>query len=187
MDSKQLTLLLKKYPLALGCIALALVAGGTYYWRSGTLEDVTAESAVSKAASNKLVTNIQSGARLKDDVPRISNAADTIAKRMAPLADSAAMLQYFYKMESAAGVKMSPPSPGKGVSAKNDSYAIATYAFTVQGSFEQVMLYLGKFETGEYYARLRSASLAQVSGGVGSGDFSRPYILTLQIEIIGNK
>jgi hypothetical protein len=88
-------------------------------------------------------------------------------------------LQYFYRLESEAGVKYSDLRPsGKPVIKGKvvPTYIPLNYAVTVTGEFSHVIKFLRQLEQGEYFCRITSAT----ASGTGQN-----ATINLNLDILG--
>ncbi len=183
MTNEALVALLKKNPISVGCGILCLALAGGIYFRSDAIPAAEAELAQKQSEAERLSTNLQFSAQLKEQLEALVAANKEIDARIIRASQQTTNAQYFYKLESETGVKMvdfragvvNPPA--KGTKA---AFISVPFNVSVQGTYAQVLDYLRQLEAGARYSRVNSAA---VSGSVTNR--KGPLTLTLTLELLG--
>jgi Tfp pilus assembly protein PilO len=195
MNAKSLSLLVKKYPFSAVCAVLALLFAILYYYRSTGIEDLNGVLSQKNTEARKLKTNIANSAQLKEQLELLQAANEKVVQRLMRESDLAANQQYFYKIESETGIKLTDLRPG-GASSQTQArgtavkplYPPVPYTCAIQGNYTQILQFLRKLENGEHFVRILSANLGLAGGGASgeSANTADPALtLVLSVEFLG--
>jgi hypothetical protein len=140
--------------------------------------------------SRRLKSNITNSAQLKEHLAALELANSKVSQRLVRAGDLATNQQYFYKIESETGVKLTDLRPGsgpiqpvgKGAVAKA-LYPSVPYACSVQGTYGQILDFLRKLEEGEHFQRILSANVSLSGGSSDDAASAADPMLTLVISI----
>lgn len=182
MTNDELFALVRKNPIGIGCGALALGLAGAIYWRSDTGPEKDAELVQKSAEGERYEANVKSAVGLQEQYDALVAANKAIDARIVRASQFGKNLQYFYKLESETGVKLttdpriSPPVAKKDPKA---AYIFIPCSLTVQGSLPQLLSFLRRLESGTHYCRILTISLGS------SADRSSPLSLTINLELLG--
>ncbi len=182
MTGAELLSFVKKNPISIGCGVLSLLLGGGIYYRSGEVPDAEADVAQKTTESERYAANVKDSVQLKEQLEALVTANKEIEHRLLHAGQSLANYQYFYKLESETGTKLTVLNQGTG-GTKNPKAAFQVVAFnvTVQGSLPQLIDFLHRLESGAHYCRV----LAAACNGGSAGDRNAPVTLVLTIEVLG--
>jgi hypothetical protein len=93
-------------------------------------------------------------------------------------------LQFFYKLETDTGVKMTVNSQGPLTAPPKNAgktvYSIVPFTITVQGTIAQLIDYLHRLESNARYCRVMSITCSAPSSERGA-----PITLALNLELLG--
>jgi len=182
MTTPELVALLKKNPLSVGCAVLCVLVGAAIYYRSGEVPDAQAALDQKSAEAERLGANVSNGKLLKEQFDMLAAANKEIDRRLLHVGQTLSNYQYFYKLESETGVKLSTLNQTTGATVKQvGKAAFVPIGFTVtaQGNLSQLLTFLRRLESGEHYGRVLSATC----GGANSG--SSQLNLTVNLELLG--
>jgi hypothetical protein len=178
MTTPELVALLKKNPVIVICGALSLALAGALYFRSGDIEAANTALDEKSAEGNRYTQNSTNAVQLKEQLDAIVAANVTIEGRMIRASDLGINQQYFYKLESDSGVKLSDlRQGGKGNLGPDAKHIPIGFTMSVQGDFAQVLTFLRTLEDGTHYCRVLTATC----GGGRKGTVT----LTLNLEVLG--
>ena len=170
----------KKYPVLVVCGTLTLILAITLYFRSGVIEQLQVEQESVNKEVKRYSSNISNAAQIQDQSTFLVKANEAVKARTLSAESLAINLQYFYRLESETGVKYLDLRPagrsGSKITAKQ-AYIPLSYIVTIQGSFDQILAYLGHIEQGAYFARINTASAT----GTGSA-----VTVNLNIDLLGS-
>lgn len=191
MNTKDLSVWLKKHPFTAICGALSLLLAAAYFFRQGSVPEAEAVLAERTTESRRLKANISNSLSLKEHVAALEDANGKVEQRLVRAADLAKNQQYFYKIETDTGVKLTDLRPGGTVnsgSAKvtagaKKHYSSVPYSCTVQGTYSQLLAFLRKLEQGEHFPRILSATVSLGSGGGEDDAAPADPVLSLSIGI----
>lgn len=173
----------QKHPVGLGCGLLSLVLLLLIYIRSDKLTEAESQLAEAIATGQRLKTNINHSAQLLNQLESLTQSVLEIQQRTVQADDLAQNLQYYYKLETEAGVILTDLRQGNPIllpRGKKDppaAFLKVPYNVGVQGGFENVMVFLRKLEYGERFSNITLASL-RPSG-------SQNVTLNLNVELLG--
>ncbi len=180
---KNLIYLAKKHPVGLGCGLLSLILLVLIYLRSDKIAEAESRLTAVTATGQRLKTNISYSIQLTTQLESLTNAISKIQERSVRADDLAQNLQYYYKLETDAGVTLTdlrqggPVNLPRGRTDPPATFLKVPYNVGVQGTFENVMIFLRKLENGERFSNITSASL-RPSG-------SQNATLSLSVELLG--
>jgi hypothetical protein len=189
MTGADLTALLKKHPLSTACGLVVVVCGGLLYWRSDAVSVSQAEYEAKSAEAGKMISNVKDAPGLEEQVKEIQALSKELEGRLMHANQLAVNLQYFYKLEADNNVKLLdlrqnplPRNPAKTL------YLGVPFTLTAQGTYPQVMKFLGAVQNGRHFCRIASANFTKAGGSAseGSGGAVPQLInLTLNLELLG--
>jgi hypothetical protein len=183
MTNTELSAFIKKNPVGVGCIVLALALGVFSFYRSDRVGEASARLEQKTTEGDRLATNLKYGVQLPEQLAAITASSQQIASRLVRADELAQNLQYFYKLEADTATKLIDlrqvqASPAKG--AKKTAFAGISYIVNVQGEYAQLIDFLRRLESGQHYCRVMTAALS------GSGpERGSPLKLSLTLELLG--
>jgi hypothetical protein len=183
MTNEELLIFLRKNVISVSCAAVSILIGLAIYYRSDELPDAEKDLAAKALQGELLAANIEDSAQLKEQHAALVASNEAIADRMIHVGQLAENYQYFYRLESETGTKLTDPrqnpwSPPAKNAAKTN-YTVANFALSAQGDYSQVLDLLRKLEDGEHYCRINTCNLrpaAVVRGG--------PITMTLSLDLM---
>jgi hypothetical protein len=194
LTGKDFVTLGKKQPVGVVCGVLCLVLAATLYLRADIMDEQTKLRDDKEAESKRLKANNTKGRDLQADFDKLVAANKEAQDRAVQPKDTSLNLQYFYKIESAAGVKdistrrvgLVLPSAAKGPPPKT-TYVPDAYSLTVGADFRQAMDLLRRVEHGPRFSRFTNVVLASVGQSVESTPEAGPkLIVTVNVELLAN-
>jgi hypothetical protein len=190
MNAKSISLLAKKYPFSAVCVVLTLLLAGLYYFRGTGLDDINGALAQKTSEARRLKTNINNSTQLNEHVELLRTANKKISQRLMRESDLAANQQYFYRIESETGTKITDLQPGTNVSQPKGRGAAAKllyppvpYTCAVQGSYGQILRFLQRLESGDHFVRIVSANVGLAGGTSDGASGSADPLLTLVVAV----
>lgn len=189
MTGAELTALLKKHPLSTACGVIAIVCGGLLYWRSDAISISQAEYEARSAEAGKMIDNVKAAPGLEEQVKEIQAFGKDMEGRLIRASRLADNQQYFYKLEADNNVKFldlrQNPLPR---STAKTLYIGIPFTLTAQGTYPQVMKFLGAVQNGRHFSRITSATFTKAGGSASEGSGGAvPQLLnlTLNLELLG--
>lgn len=185
MTNEERMALIKKNPISVGCGVLSVLLIAGIYFRSDEIPTAEADLASKSAEAERLSLNRANANQLKEQYDEVVAANKAIETRMVKAASSGLgqNTQYFYRLFAETGVKQidfgqttNVVAPTKG----KTTYTPIAFRVVVQGSFAQVMNFLGQLEEGTHYCRVLTA---QLSGSAANRN--SPLTLSLNLELLG--
>jgi Tfp pilus assembly protein PilO len=182
VTSSDLLALLKKHPIGVGCLLLSLACGVVLYVRSGDLEGSQTELDARSAEAAKMTANIRNSSNLAEQVEEVQSLTKEMEARLMKASQLAVNLQYFYKLETENEVKLVDVRQNPLPKNAKTIYQGIPFTVSVQGTYPQVMNFLGKLQTGRHFCRINTANITKAAGAVGS---SPTINLSLGLELLG--
>jgi hypothetical protein len=181
MTNQELGAAIKKNPISVGCGVLCVAIAVAIYFRSDEIPAREADLAQKSAEGERHALNIKNAHDLKEQYDALVTANKEIESRLIHATQLAANTGYFYKLESATGVKLIDPrqtstTPPKGKA----QFTAIGFSVSAQGDLTQILNFLHQLESGEHYCRVLNASLA-LSGVKRDA----PLTLSLSLELLG--
>jgi hypothetical protein len=184
MTKDELVAFLKKSPVALGCGVLSLGLIGALYFRTGEIPEAETRLAEKTAEAERYTLNIKNGAQLKEQLERLTAANKAIETHIVRASQLGANAQYFYNLESETGVKLvadpRQTTPATVAKPAKGSFVPVGFTVSVEGTFNQVLEFVRRLESGAHYSRVMTATCSVVSSKRNS-----PLTLALSLELLG--
>jgi hypothetical protein len=180
MSGAEITALVKKNPISVGCAVLSLLLAGAIYYRSDAIALAEADLDEKSATAERFALNIKNGAQLKEQMDELAAANKEIDARLISGAQLGINQQIFYKLESETGVKLSDTPRQNSAGVKHGSFSAIVFSLSLQGEFPAVIDFLRQIESGGHYGHILSATCAGNSVNRGA-----PLSVTLTVEMLG--
>ncbi len=178
MTAAELVPLLKKHPISLICGVICIACGALLYLRSDKIDEYQQLSDQKTAEMETTIANVRNAEKLPEQTAEMQAATKELEGRLMKAGQLAVNLQYFYRMEADTGVKLQDVRQGnlkQGVKAA--TFVGVPYTVSVQGTFPQVLNFLGRLQKGTHFCRFISVGMTK------SGDDQ--VSLSLNVEILG--
>jgi hypothetical protein len=186
--SNDMAAFLKRYPIAIGCAVLSVILLAGSYFRSDRATELVTQSKDGEEQAQKLLNEIRGGANLAEQYETLTGHTKELESRLVQGSERARNQQYFYRIESETGVKEISLQPGFPSTVPQREpkplYAGIGYTISVQGDYHQILGFLGRIESGQYFYRLITASVSR-AGQRGLGGTAAVITLTLNFELLG--
>lgn len=184
MTNEELIAFLRKNVICVACVLASILIAVAIYMRSDLLPDAEKVAADDAQQAALLAANIEDSQQLKEQHSTLVTANKTIANRMIFVGQLAENLQYFYRLESDTGAKLTdlrqiPWSP-PGRNAAKMFYTPVSFVVSAQGTYGQIIDLLRKLESGEHYCRVLTCNIhpsSEMRGG--------PLQMSLALELLG--
>lgn len=186
MTNEELVAFLKKNVICVACVVASLVIAGLIYMRSDLLPDAEKVFADNAQKAALLAANIEDSEQLPVQHSTLITANQTIANRMIFVGQLAENLQYFYRLESDTGVKLTDihqvPWTPPARNAPKTTYTPVGFVVSAQGTYPQIMDLMRRIENGEHYSRELTCNIHPVGEGRGA-----PIQLNMSFELLGTQ
>ncbi len=158
------------------------------------MDNINSALAQKTSEARRFKTNINNSTQLIEHVELLRTATKKISQRLMRESDLAANQQYFDKIESETGTKITDLQSGVNVGQPKGRglppkllYSPVAYTCAVQGSYGQILKFLQRLESGEHFVRIVSANLSLAGGGSdgASGSADPMLTLVLAVEFLG--
>ena len=177
MSTAALLALIKKNPIITVCVVLTIALAATIYLRSDAIPDANNTLDQKSTEAQRYALNIANAVQLKDHLEALKAANKVVESRMVHASDIGINQQFFYKLESDSGVKLTDLRQGRVMPTKT-AYAPIEFNVSLQGDFPAVLKFLRELEDGAHYCRVVTASCAAGRSG--------PVSLTVTVELLGH-
>ncbi len=184
MNGNDIILLLKKNPVGVTCGIVALLCGVTLYLGAEAIDDSRLKVEASTKQSQLMINNVRNaaGLSLAKQTEAMQRAVKQLDGRLVKASQLATNLQYFYRLESETGVKLTDLRPNQAPRGSSGFYIGVPYTVTLQGTFKQVMEFLQRIESGKHFSKYSAISFNKAAGvEVASSVLS----VTINIELLG--
>ncbi len=179
MTSADLTVLVRKHPVGVGCLLVIIACGALLYLRSGNIIASQAELDASSAQAAKMSANVRNANGLSEQLSEIQALSKELDSRLMKASQLAVNLQYFYKLETENEVKLVDVRQGAFPRNTKTLYTGVPFNVSVQGPFTNVMNFLSRLQNGRHFCRINSANFTKA--GASGGDIA----LALNLELLG--
>jgi hypothetical protein len=185
MSNEEVLAFLRKNIISVACVGASILIGLALYYRNDNLPQAEKVLADTAKQGELLAANIEDSADLKEQHAALVEANNAISDRMIHTGQLAENLQYFYKLESDTGTKLSDPhqsqyTPPAKSAAKTNFIAIG-FTLSAQGDYGQLVDLLRRLENGEHYCRINTISLHPIGTDVRGG----AMLMYISLELMG--
>jgi hypothetical protein len=185
MTNQELVALVRKNPVVVAGVVLALAFGMASYFRSDGIPTAEADRDAKNAEADRLALNIKHAAQLNEQLAALAAARDAIEPRLIHPGELATNLQYFYKLEAETGTKLvelhqNAPPPTRAP--LKTLFNPVSFSLTVEGDYASVLTFLRRVEGGAHYCRVLSAVMRSTAPTADRNDAVR---LALGLELLG--
>ena len=171
----------RKNPVGIACAVVSVVLAGVIFFRSDLVPAAEDELGKQTAEAERYAANVQNAAQLKEQLEALLTARKEADARLLRASQTLNNYQYFYKLESETGMKMTVLTQGLvGKSSGKNAFVAVPFSITVQGTMSQVLDYLRRLESGAHYVRVMN-----VTCGLPPSDRGGPVTLALNLEMLG--
>jgi hypothetical protein len=183
MSNEELIAFVKKNPIGIGCGALSLALFGGWYYRSGDVPAAEAELAQKQAEGERYALNLVNATQLPEQYEAVVAANKEIESRLVHASQLGKNYQFFYKLESESGVKITDPrqaaiAPPKKDAAKT-AFSPVGYNVALSGDLSQVLNFLRRLESGAHYCRVTNITCTVPP------ERSLPLTVNVGLELLG--
>jgi hypothetical protein len=182
MTNEELISFVRKNPISLGCGVLSLALAGASYWRNSQVPESEAELTQKSSEGERYAANLKNANLLKEQHEALVLANKAIDGRIIRASQLGRNLQYFYKLESETGVKLTTDPRQSQPVAKKDpkaAYLSIPYALSVQGDLAQLLSFIRRLENGTHFCRILTISLGSAA------DRNAPLNVSITLELLG--
>jgi hypothetical protein len=182
MTNQEFIAVIKKNPISVGCALVCVAVAVGMYFRSDAIPTMEEALAKKSAEGERHALNIRNSNELKDQYDALVAANKVINSRLLRGSQLAANAEYFYKIETATGVKLigDPRQTGLIPPKGKAQFTGVSFAVAASGDLTQLLNFLHQLESGEHYCRVIGATLSL--NGVKR---DAPLTLTLSLEMLG--
>jgi hypothetical protein len=178
MKTSDLIAAAKKNPIPFGAGVLTVILAAVIYFRSDLVPDTAAELETRSNEEHRYALNIANATQLKEHLESLQAANKVIESRLIHASQIGINQQFFYKLESEYGVKLTEVHQNmRPASTIKPGYQPVGFSVAVQGDFPSVMNFLRGLEGGAHYCRVLSATC--------SGGRKGPVSLVINLELLG--
>jgi hypothetical protein len=183
MTSADLTAMLKKHPVGVASALVAIACGVMLYLKSGDVAASQAENEARSTEAAKMIANVRNSANLAEQVADIQAQRKELEGRLMKAGQLAVNLQYFYKLETETEVKLADVRQGSLARNGRGQYTGVPFSVIVEGTYPQIVNFLGRLQSGRHFCRINSANFTKASGSNAPG--AADMTLSLNLELLG--
>lgn len=183
MTGEDIKALIKKKPLVSTCAVVSLACGLIFYFQADTVDETQAKLAEQSKASSQMISNVRNASGLAAQTETLQKATTQLTDRLVKASQLPANLQYFYRLETETGVKITDVRQNNRDSrASSTQYVGIPFAVTFQGQYKQVMDFLQRVESGKHFAKFNTISFNKAAGS-DTGNYL--LSVSMSIELLG--
>jgi Tfp pilus assembly protein PilO len=182
MTGAELTSQIKKKPVVAVCVLVAIGCGVFYYFRSSAIDESKALLETKAKESSAMVANVRNADKLPVQTEALKKATTALEGRLVKSSQLATNLQYFYRLESDTGVKLTDVRQNQYGRANNSLYIGIPYSVTIQGSYVQVLDFIQRIEAGRHFSKFATISFNKAASGDSGGN---QISASMNIELLG--
>lgn len=180
MTGADLSALIKKHPLGAIGLLICVLCGLAIYFRGDAIQKAQTAFEEKDTEAQKIALNVRNMAGLQEQTTEIQNAAKALESRIIRASSLANNLQIFYRLESETGVKFTDlrqnPIPPTRAGTTKGAYVGVPFNVSVQGTYEQVMTFIRRLETGNQFCRFNTVVFNKAADGLSA---------SVAIELLG--
>ncbi len=183
MTGAEFISLLKKHPIGVFCGIISLFCGVELYLRSDVLDETKLMVEAAIKQRDAMISNVRNSTGLAQQVDALQQATKQLESRLVKANQLATNLQYFYRLESDTGVKLTDVRQNQVGRANAGLYIGIPYTVSYQGTHKQALEFLQRVESGKYFSKFSSISFNKAAG---SESTSGILSVTMNIELLGS-
>lgn len=182
MTKEDIVSFVKKSPIVVGCVVLAIGMGVTLYLRMDKVPEAIDTLEKKTAEADKYAANIKNAAHLKEDMDAIEAANKAIDARIIRAVQLLDNGQYFYRLERETGVKLldSRQTTPAVVAKPKGNFLPVSFSVAADGTLPQLIDFLRRIENGVHYSRVNAAACS-----VTVSKRNSTLTLSLSLELLG--
>lgn len=173
LETKDIVKGFKKQPVASVCGLVSLVLLLSLYFRMGAMDERQTLLEERTAAFTGLQANISAAGQLDAQTKALAEINKSIEAGVLKAGALAENQQFFYRLEAATDVRLQDfrqqavPAPAKGSPAPvANAYVPIEFSMNLEGSYEQVLLFMKQLEASTSLGRIAAASISMKEGGL---------------------
>ena len=181
--------IVRRFPLASGCLVACLLLGGTFFLRQGSLASERARLEVLEIEGKKLALSVRNATGIEDHLAALKAAIVTLESKLTRVDDVSGNQEYFYSLEAGTGVRVSilrPLGPAKATSA-GQAYQPTGFNVVVEGEYVQLIRFLRTLEQGPRLYRLNDFAVQRASGEAAQTTAAQKEVLTINLQLLAAK
>jgi uncharacterized DUF497 family protein len=191
MNTEKILTTLKKYPVAVAAGLLAVVLFGATQFRSGRTEALEAENQVLQREASIVERNTVNAVRLAEDVESVRSLVEATEDRLMARGQRALNQEYFYRTARQSGVRIvsfrqaasseAGAAVGGSLAVELAEYEPITFALRAQGSFAEIVRFLGELREGEHFSRINNFTTEMLTE-----DGAEVLQVALNVDVLGS-
>lgn len=185
MTNEEFIGLIKRNPIRVIAVSLAVLSGVGIYLINDRIDTATTTLSQKVAEGDRLAANVKYAVQLPEQYDALAAANKAVQSRAVRASQLANNLQYFYRLETESGIELidlrqtSAGTTAARPSLKGPANGVA-FSVAVKGDYPAVLGWLRRVETGPHYSRVVSATMS--TAGI---DRSDPLVLNVALELFG--
>ncbi|HLP07240.1 MAG TPA: type 4a pilus biogenesis protein PilO [Opitutaceae bacterium] len=176
-----------RYPLALASAGVALLLAGVTAFRFSSLDEATTELESLRSDAQKAERNVRNASGIEQHLEVLTKNVGRLESMLIGVDDVSGNQAFFYRLETNTGVRIVVLRPGGAAkdAAKTASYVPAGFNVVVQGSYAQIVAFLGALEDRERLYRLNDFTIQRASDQQAGG--GPEVALNLNLQLLAKK
>jgi Tfp pilus assembly protein PilO len=181
--------LLRQYPFASACAGVGLLLAVGLGVRFGALSDVQAELDRVSTEGKRVESNVRNSTDLEEQVQTIKADVARIEALLRKVDDVSSNQEFFYRLESSTGVRLTVLRPlgAAKADANTVAYQRAGFNIVAEGSYVQLVGFLRALENSPSLFRLTDFSMQRSSASAASVDAGSTLVLNLNLQLLASK
>jgi Tfp pilus assembly protein PilO len=182
MTSTDLIVVVKKNPIGVACGIISLLCAAVLYLRSDVIDETKLKVDEVSQQSQAMLNNVRNSGGLPQQTESVKQSAKQLEARLVKASQLATNLQYFYRLESDTGLKLTDVRQNQIGRPTSSIYVGIPYSVTFQGTFKQVLEFLQRVESGKYFSKFSSVSFNKTAGAASTAGM---LSVSMNIELLG--
>ncbi len=161
IQGKDITRIVKKYPLPSACLLVLIIAVMAFYLRTDLLIEANSKLEERSTELKRYKTNLAASAQLDTQLLVLQKANAQLQASAIHITELAKNPQFFYSLEKETGVKISDVRQMATSAAKGplDAFIVVPFTIVAEGEYINILNFLKRLEYGNNIVKISTASL----------------------------
>jgi len=184
---------IKRYPVAVTCIVLAVVLIGVLYMRRSHIPALEEEMNQMEGKWKAIGENKLHAVDLSTHLEKLNVISDNIEGRLMSADSKAINYQYFFKLEKSSGVRIEDLNQrnidnqsARSGAPKFELFQPIVFTVTAEGTFKQILTFLYEMQHGIYFTIIKDFSCSSIEAEEGKA-VQDLLSLSVTLQVLGVK